>query len=382
MIISVPKEIAKGEKRIAIAPETIAKLIKIGHSIQIQTSAGLEAGFTDSNYKEAGASILDDIQKLYSSADLILKVQPPQDHPSGKHELEMMKKGSLLVSFFYSLSNPTLAKKAADNGIDIISMDAIPRITRAQRMDALSSQTNLAGYKAVIMAADALHKIFPLMMTAAGTISPARVVILGAGVAGLQAIATAKRLGAVVECSDVRTAVKEQVESLGAKYIEPPGESLEGTGGYAKEASEEYLKKQQETLTEHLKEADVAITTAQVPGRRAPLLITESMVKQMKPGSVIVDMAAGSGGNCALTEPDKTVVVNGVKIIGEVNIISHVAFHASQLYSRNLLSLIEYLTTEGKVVTDLSDEIVQGAMICKDGQVVHESTKAILHAAN
>ncbi|MDH5655411.1 MAG: Re/Si-specific NAD(P)(+) transhydrogenase subunit alpha [Spirochaetia bacterium] len=377
MIISVAKEITKGEKRVAIVPESISKLTKIGHAVQIEAGAGKASGFSDEEYAEAGAKIISDIAALYSGTDLLLKVQPPEVHPSaGKHELEMLKPGALLIGFLFSLINIEAVKKAASLKIDMISMDAIPRITRAQRMDALSSQTNLAGYKAVLMAANEINKIFPLMMTAAGTISPAKVVILGAGVAGLQAIATAKRLGAVVEVSDVRPAVKEQVESLGAKYIEPPGEELEGSGGYAKEASAEYLQKQQDILTEHLSEADAVITTAQVPGKKAPVLITEAMVQRMKPGAVIVDMAAGTGGNCELTKPDQTIEISGVKIIGDVNIISHVAYNASQLYSRNLLSLIEYLTDNGSLKLELTDEIVAGSMICKDGQIVHEATKA------
>jgi len=377
LIISVAKEITKGEKRVAIVPESISKLTKIGHAVQIEAGAGKASGFSDEEYAEAGAKIISDIAALYSGTDLLLKVQPPEVHPSaGKHELEMLKPGALLIGFLFSLINIEAVKKAASLKIDMISMDAIPRITRAQRMDALSSQTNLAGYKAVLMAANEINKIFPLMMTAAGTISPAKVVILGAGVAGLQAIATAKRLGAVVEVSDVRPAVKEQVESLGAKYIEPPGEELEGSGGYAKEASAEYLQKQQDILTEHLSEADAVITTAQVPGKKAPVLITEAMVQRMKPGAVIVDMAAGTGGNCELTKPDQTIEISGVKIIGDVNIISHVAYNASQLYSRNLLSLIEYLTDNGSLKLELTDEIVAGSMICKDGQIVHEATKA------
>ena len=258
-------------------------------------------------------------------------------------------------------------------------MDAVPRITKAQRMDALSSQTNLAGYKAVILAANHLGKIFPLMMTAAGTIPPAKVVILGAGVAGLQAIATAKRLGAVVEVSDVRPAVKEQVESLGGKFIElPKGESLEGAGGYAKEASEEFLKKQKDLLRKHIVEADCVITTALVPGKKAPVLVTREMVDGMKSGAVIVDMAAEQGGNCEYTQPGKIVNQKGVTIIGEVNLVSFLGGAASQLYSRNIFALIEYLNKEGKVVLDLEDEIVKGSLIVHNGQVVHEATKSLI----
>ncbi|MCB1303362.1 MAG: Re/Si-specific NAD(P)(+) transhydrogenase subunit alpha, partial [Leptospiraceae bacterium] len=337
MILGVPKEIIEGEKRVGIVPESLAKLTSLGFEIRVQKDAGREAGFLDSDYEAHGAKIVPNAGDLYGQSDVIVKVERPADHPeAGKHELELMKKGALLVCFMAPLNFPEVSKKAAELGVDALSMNDIPRITRAQRMDALSSQTNLAGYKAVLMGANALRKIFPLLMTAAGTISPAKVVILGAGVAGLQAIATARRLGAVVEVSDVRPAVKEQVESLGGKYIEPPqDETLEGEGGYAKEASEEYLKKQQELLKKHISEADVVVTTAQVPGKKAPVLISEETVQSMRPGSVIVDMAAGTGGNCAITEAGQVVEKHGVTIIGETNIVSLVAFNASQLYSRN-----------------------------------------------
>ncbi len=380
LILGVPKEIIGGEKRVGIVPESLAKLTSLGFEIRVEKDAGREAGFLDLDYEAHGAKIVSGAQELYSAADVIVKVERPEQHPEGgKHELEMMKKGALLVCFMAPLNYPELSKKAAQTGVDVLSMNDIPRITRAQRMDALSSQTNLAGYKAVLMGANALRKIFPLLMTAAGTISPARVVILGAGVAGLQAIATARRLGAVVEVSDVRPAVKEQVESLGGKYIEPPqDETLEGEGGYAKEASEEYLKKQQELLQKHISEADVVVTTAQVPGKKAPILISEETVKSMRPGSVIVDMAAGTGGNCAITEAGQEVEKHGVVIIGETNIISLVAYNASQLYSRNVLALLQSLTKEGQVVLDLEDEIVKGALITREGQVIHENTKKLL----
>ncbi|MCB1138399.1 MAG: Re/Si-specific NAD(P)(+) transhydrogenase subunit alpha [Leptospiraceae bacterium] len=380
MILGVPKEILSGEKRVGIVPESLAKLTSLGFEIRVQKDAGREAGFLDSDYEAHGAKIVESANDLFAQADVIVKVERPEQHPdSGKHELEMMKKGGLMVCFFAPLNNPELAKKAADIGVDVLSMNDIPRITRAQRMDALSSQTNLAGYKAVLMGANALRKIFPLLMTAAGTISPAKVVILGAGVAGLQAIATARRLGAVVEVSDVRPAVKEQVESLGGKYIEPPqDESLEGEGGYAKEASEEYLKKQQELLKKHISEADVVITTAQVPGKKAPVLIAEETVKSMRPGSVIVDMAAGTGGNCELTEAGQEVEKHGVRIIGETNIVSLVAYDASQLYSRNVLALLQSLVKESQLTLDLEDEVVKGALITREGQVIHENTKKLL----
>jgi NAD(P) transhydrogenase subunit alpha len=377
LIISIPKEVLEGEKRVAIIPETVAKLKKLGYTIYIEKNAGQFAGFLDNQYVEAGAEIIEDVNRLYKEADILVKVNVPRKHPqTQKNELEMMKEGSFYVGFFFPLINKDLVSLAAKCKVNVLSMDSIPRITKAQRMDVLSSQTNLAGYRAVILAANYSKKVFPLMMTAAGTISPAKVVILGAGVAGLQAIATAKRLGAVVEVSDVRPAVKEQVQSLGAKYIEPP-DVIQEEGGYAKEASPEFIKKQQEILKKHISNADIVITTAQVPGKRAPILVPEDMVKAMQPGSVIVDMAAGTGGNCELTEPDKIVEKYGVKIIGFTNLVSDLAFDASQLYSRNIQALLEYLNKEGKLAINLEDEIVKGSLITYNGEVIHEKTKEL-----
>ena len=379
MIIAVPKETVSGETRVALVPETVQKLIQLGYTIKVETGAGSQAGFGDEAFKNDGAEIVADASALFAEADIVLKVQIPGQHPSGKHELEMLKKGALIISFFYPLYNYELATKAAGLGVNVMAMDAVPRITKAQRMDALSSQTNLAGYKSVLLAASALDKIFPLMMTAAGTISPARVVIMGAGVAGLQAIATAKRLGAVVEVSDIRPAVKEQVESLGGKYIElPTQEDMEDSGGYAREVTADFLKKQQEVIAKHVSEADAVITTALVPGKKAPILVTADMVKQMRPGSVVVDMATEQGGNCELSEMGTTVVKEGVTIIGETNLPARLPYHASELYSRNLLALIKYLTKEEKLILDPADEIVQGALITHEGQIVHERTKELI----
>ncbi|MCB1326355.1 MAG: Re/Si-specific NAD(P)(+) transhydrogenase subunit alpha [Spirochaetales bacterium] len=379
-VVGVPKEIVKGETRVALVPESVSRLKKLGYEIRVESGAGLLSGYADELYATEGATIVSDAASLYSGTDVLLKVQGPAQHNSGKHELEMMKPGSILICFFLPLNFPELAQKAATHKVNVIAVDQIPRITKAQRMDALSSQTNLAGYKAVLIAANELGKIFPLMMTAAGTISPAKVVILGAGVAGLQAIATAKRLGAVVDVSDIRPEVKEQVQSLGGRYIEPPEseEAQTGQGGYAGEVSQEYLDKQRELLAKHISEANAVITTAQVPGKKAPVLVSEEMVRSMRPGSVIVDMAAEQGGNCALTKAHETIEVNGVKIVGTVNLPALLPMDASQLYSRNLLSLIEYLTKEGQLSLDPEDEIVQGSLVTRDGQVVHERTlKAI-----
>ena len=380
MVIGVPKEIYPGENRVAMVPDIAGKLIKKGFEVLIQSDAGLNAGFTNQGYEKAGVKVLSDLQELYSKSDIILKVQRPIEHPQyGKNELELMKLGSLLITFMYSLHYPELPKKAAELGINIISMDAIPRTTLAQPMDALSSQANIAGYKAVILSANHLHKIFPLMMTAAGTISPAKVVIMGAGVAGLQALSTAKRLGAVVYVSDIRPAVKEEVQSLGGKFIEvETDESMQDEGGYAKEASPEFLKKQQALIAKHVSEADIVITTALVPGKRAPLLITEEMVKSMKPGSVILDMAVEFGGNVEISEKGKTVKKYGVTIIGEPNLPSLVPYHSSEMYARNLFNLINYASKEGKFNHNMDDEIIGKSTIVKDGQVVHERTKELI----
>lgn len=380
MIIGIPKEIYPGENRVAIVPDVAGKLIQKGFDVIVEKDAGLNAGFTNEDYEKNGVKVLNDVLELYSKSDIILKVQRPIDHPSySKNELELMKKGSLLIAFMYSLHHPELAKKAAELGIDVISMDAIPRTTLAQSMDALSSQANIAGYKAVILAANYLHKIFPLMMTAAGTISPAKVVIMGAGVAGLQALGTAKRLGAVVWVSDIRPAVKEEVQSLGGKFIEvETDESMQDESGYAREASPEFLKKQQELIAKHVSEADIVITTALVPGKKAPVLVTEEMVKNMKPGSVVLDMAVEFGGNCEISEKGKIVKRYGVTIIGEPNLPSLVPYHASEMYARNLFNLISYSSKDGKFNHNLEDEIIGKATIVKDGKVVHEKTLELI----
>lgn len=380
MIISIPKEILPGENRVACVPDVASKLIKAGFEVQIEKDAGLNAGFTNEKYSAAGVKVVDKLQELYANADIVLKVQRPLNHPTeGKHEIELLKKGTLLVSFVYVLHYTEVAKKCAEFGIDLISMDMIPRTTLAQKMDALSSQANLAGYKSVILAANNLGKIFPLMMTAAGTISPAKVVIMGAGVAGLQALGTAKRLGAVVEVSDIRPTVKEEVQSLGGKFIEVETvENMQDAGGYAKEASEEFLKKQKDVIFKHITEADIVITTALVPGKKAPVLVTEEMIKKMRNGSVVLDMATEFGGNCELSEIGKTVKKHGVTIIGEPNLPSLVATHASEMYSKNILNLVQYISKEGKVELKLEDEIVKGSLITHNGEVINQRVKDLL----
>lgn len=380
MVIAIPKEILPGEKRVSIVPDVASKLIKKGFTIHVEEGAGKNAGFTDEQYSEVGAKLFSSTEELYSSAEIVLKVQRPIGHPDkGKHELDLMKEGTLLIALLYSLHYPQVAKHCAEKGINVISMDAIPRTTLAQKMDALSSQANIAGYKSVLMAANELGKIFPLMMTAAGTIQPARVVIMGAGVAGLQALGTAKRLGAIVEVSDIRPAVKEEVESLGGRFIEvDTEEDMQDEGGYAKEASEDFLKKQKELIFKHVSNADIVITTALVPGRKAPVLVTEEMVKAMRPGSVVLDMAVEFGGNCEISENGKTIKKYDVTIIGEPNIPSLVATNSSEVYSKNLMALLEHIVKEGKLNLDLEDEIVKGSLISYNKEVVQERTKSLL----
>lgn len=379
MIIAIPKELLPGENRVACVPDVASKLIKSGFEVLVEKNAGLNAGFRDDQYIKAGAKIANTVEELYANADMIFKVQRPIEHPSGKHEIDLYKKGSLLISLAYVLHYYDIAKKCAEKGIDFISMDMIPRTTLAQKMDALSSQANIAGYKSVILAANHLGKIFPLMMTAAGTISPAKVVIMGAGVAGLQALGTAKRLGAVVEVSDIRPAVKEEVQSLGGKFIEvETSEEMQDAGGYAKEASPEFLKKQQELIFKHVTEADIVITTALVPGKKAPILVTEDMVKNMRAGSVVLDMATEFGGNCEISEKGKTVKKYDVTIIGEPNLPSMVPTHASEMYSKNILSLIQHISKEGKINLNPEDEIVKGCLITRNGEVINQRVKDLI----
>ena len=380
MIISIPKEILPGENRVACIPDVAAKFIKAGYEVQIEKDAGLKAGYTNEQYEHAGAKVIEKLEDLYANADIVLKVQRPIEHPTlGKNEIDLLKKGTILISFVYVLHYPEVAKKCAERGVELISMDMIPRTTLAQKMDALSSQANLAGYKSVLMTANELGKIFPLMMTAAGTISPAKVVIMGAGVAGLQALGTAKRLGAVVEVSDIRPSVKEEVQSLGGKFIEvETDENMQDAGGYAKEASPEFLKKQKEVIFKHVTDADIVITTALVPGKKAPVLVTEEMVKHMKPGSVVLDMATEFGGNCEISEMCKTVKKYGVTIIGEPNLPSLVPHHASDMYSKNILNLLQHIGKEGKVTLNLQDEIIKGSLITNNGEVINERVKALI----
>ncbi len=359
-----------------MVPEVVPKLTGPGLELAVEAGAGEAAGFRDDAYRQAGAEVVADRAALLGAADVVFKVQPPTPD-----EVRLLKKDGILLSFLQPAFHGAAITALAERGVTAFSVDLLPRISRAQSMDALSSQASLAGYKAVLMAAGRLGKFFPMLMTAAGTIAPARVLVLGAGVAGLQAIATARRLGAVVEAYDVRPAVKEEVQSLGATFVELPLEAQEGQGGYAREQSEEFLTKQRELLGERVAAADVVITTAAVPGRKAPVLVTADMVRGMRAGSVIVDLAAETGGNCELTRPGEVADVGGVWIDGTRNVPSTVAFHASQLYARNLTNLLLHLVKDGKVELDFDDEITKSACVTYGGQVVNERAKAALGAA-
>jgi len=361
------RETTPGERRVALVPETVGRLAKSGNEVIVERGAGEASSFPDRMYTEAGGTIGD-----AWDAELVLKVARPSDE-----ELARLREGAVLIAFLSPLSNHDLVRELGRRRVTALSMDAIPRITRAQPMDALSSQATVAGYKAVLLAAVALPRFFPMLTTAAGTIAPAKAFIIGAGVAGLQAIATARRLGAVVEAFDTRPVVREQVQSLGAKFLEVDlGETGEGAGGYAKELSEEAHRKEVQLLAKAVKENDIVITTAAIPGRPAPKLITAEMVRSMKPGSVIVDLAAETGGNTELTQAGKVIDVDGVRIDGTTNLPSTMPYHASQMYSRNIQSLLGLLITkEGKLNLDMNDDVIKGTVITKDGDVVHEATK-------
>ncbi len=373
MNIGVPKEIAPGETRVALTPATVKLLVRDGHHVRIQSGAGAGASIPDNDYVQAGATVARGAEELFDVSEMIVKVQSPRQQ-DGIDEAALIRKEGLYIGFLSPLGAKETVKRFLERKITSYSMEYIPRITRAQSMDALSSMANIAGYKSVLMGADRLQKMFPMMMTAAGTISPATVLILGAGVAGLQAIATAKRLGAKVEAFDPRPAVKEQVKSLGATFIEMElPQDAETKGGYAKELSPEFIKKEMEAIGARLPKADVVITTAQVFGKRAPLLITDAMVKMMKPGSIIIDLAAEQGGNCELTVAGKDVVKHDVTVIGAVNVPAMVPIDSSQMYAKNVLNLFQYLYKQGTDGPDFTDEIPKGCCITRNGEIVNES---------
>lgn len=381
MKIAVAKEIEVSERRVSLVPDMVAKLVKQGLEISVETGAGEKAYFSDADYEAAGAKIITDAAVLWGEADILLKVSPPQEREDGREEIDLLKPGAVLLSFLNPLGNPEIARKLAQRQITALSMELIPRTTRAQSMDALSSQASIAGYKTVLLAAAALPRYFPMLTTAAGTIAPAKVFIMGAGVAGLQAIATARRLGALVEAFDIRPAVKEEVQSLGAKFVEIKlTEETTAAGGYAKEISEDSKKRTQEVVAEHVKHSDIVITTAQVPGRKAPILVTEDMVKGMKPGSVIVDLAAEQGGNCACTAPGKDIVYQGVTIIGPINLPSSMPVHASQLYAKNITALMQLVVKDKALNINFADDIVDAACITHNGEIRNQRIKDALQA--
>jgi len=381
MIIAVPCETFFGERRVAIVPAAVPALVKNGLRVQIEAGAGNAAEFTDDAYRAAGAEIVADRKLLIQSADVMLQVRGLGANPqAGAADLDSMRDGQVVIAPCDPLGNPGAVQQLAERGVTLFAMELIPRITRAQSMDVLSSMATIAGYKAVIVAADYLPKLFPMMMTAAGTLAPAKVLVIGAGVAGLQAIASAKRLGAVVHAYDVRPAVKEQIESLGAKFVEMPLETTgaEGTGGYAKELGEEFYRKQRELIARTVAASDVCISTAAIPGKPSPRIITAEAVRGMTPGSVIVDLAAERGGNCELTEADKVVVANGVTILGPTNLPSEVPTHASQMLANNMLNFLKLITRGGEIHLNLEDEVVRSTLAAWRGQVTSPQVRELL----
>jgi len=379
VLVAVPKEKTPRERRVALTPEGVKAVAQLGCEVVVEAGAGLAAGFPDAEYQAAGAGVEPDGASLLARADLVVKVSPPTDTGAG-HEIAQLHSGAVFIGFLRPLDQPELAARLAKQGVTSFAMELIPRITRAQSMDALSSQATVMGYQAVLLAAESLGKFFPMLVTAAGTISPARVLVVGAGVAGLQAIATAKRLGAIVEAYDTRSVVKEQIESVGGRFVEldlDTGDS-EDAGGYAKAQSEAFYARQRELLGEVAKKCDVVITTALVPGQPAPRLLEESAVEGMKHGSVVVDLAAANGGNVALTRPDECVEAHGVRIFGPTNLASAIPFNASQMYSRNLVTFLGHLVEEGRIELDLEDELTQGPLLSHEGRVANDRVRALV----
>ena len=373
MNVVIPKETLDNESRVAATPGSIKELVKAGLSVMVETQAGIKSYISDTDYMDAGASIIESKEELLSKADIVLKVLPPT-----LDQIVLLQPKSIVVSFCQTTRDIDTVKALKEQSVTGFSMHLIPRTTLAQKMDALSSQANIAGYKAVLIAASKLGVYMPLLMTAAGTIRPAKVLVLGAGVAGLQAIATAKRLGAQVEAFDVRPIVKEQVESLGAKFIEVDSindsEGV-GDGGYAKETSEDYKSRQQKLIHDHISKSDVVVTTALIPGKPAPKLIPESMVNSMKPGSIIMDLASENGGNCELTKKDEIITHNGVTIDGSSNIPGSMPVHASELYAKNITAFLTYMIEDGELKLNLDDEIISGSMYTHLGEITHEPTQ-------
>jgi NAD(P) transhydrogenase subunit alpha len=383
MLIGVPREIASGERRVALVPEVVSQLTRAGHRVVVERGAGIRAGFTDEAYRSAGCDLADSAEEIYSTAQMILKVQRPGRPDAGEAELDQMKEGSVLIGLLQPSGDPALFQQLAERHIVACSMELVPRTTRAQMMDALSSQSTVAGYKAVLLAANALQKFFPMLMTAAGTVRPARVLVIGAGVAGLQAIATARRIGAVVEAFDTRPVVKEQVQSLGAKFVELDfhREDAQDSGGYARELSKDHIRREKELIHQRALQSDVIITTALIPGKPAPMLIDAETVAAMQPGSVIVDLAGEQGGNCELSVPGETVVRHDVTIIAPLHISSDLAFHASQMYAKNVAALVVLLAPKGELNLNFGDDIISAVCITADGDIRHGPTRQRLGMA-
>ena len=385
MIVGVPKEAFPGERRVAIVPGVVPALAKASLDVLIEPSAGAEAGFADAAYTDAGARLAASRAQVFADADVVLQVRSPgAAGDAGRADLEQLRAGQAIIGLSDPLGEPAAARAVAERGVIAFSMELIPRITRAQSMDALSSMATIAGYKAVLLAAEALPRMFPMMMTAAGTITPAKVFVVGAGVAGLQAIASARRLGARVEAYDVRPVVKEQVESLGASFVELPleTEGAEDAGGYAKAQDESFYRRQRETMARVVAASDVVITTALIPGKTAPILVTADAVAGMSPGSVVVDLAAERGGNCELTQADETTVTdNDVTILGPTNLPATVPYHASQMYAKNISTLLLHLVKEGALALDMEDEITAGTLVSREGAVVHARIRELPGAA-
>ncbi len=382
MIVGIVAEAAPGERRVAMVPSAISVLNKTAVELLMEPGAGLKAGFPDSEYVEKGVRLADSREEVFRAADVILQVRSPGANPeTGAADLALLRQGQTAIGFGEPLTAGDAARALADRFVTFLSMELMPRITRAQSMDALSSMATVAGYKAVLLAADGLSRMFPMLMTAAGTVAPARVLVIGAGVAGLQAIATARRLGAVVSGYDIRAAVKEQVESLGARFVvlDVEASGAEDKGGYAKAMTEEFYQRQRELMAGVLAQQNVVITPAAVPGRKAPILITRDMVAHMAPGSLIVDIAAERGGNCELTRPDETVMTaGGVSIMGPLNLPSTIPYHASQMYAKNIATFLKYLIRDGKLALDREDEIVRETLVTHGGEVVHPKVREML----
>ena len=382
MNVAVAKETFPGERRVALVPANVSALTKLGCHVQVEAGAGAMAGFADDAYRAHGIEIVADRGQLFQAADIVLQVRALGANPeAGRADLELLREGQVVVGMCDPLGNPQAVAQLAERGVTLFAMELIPRITRAQSMDVLSSMATIAGYKAVLMAANQLPKLFPLLMTAAGTLTPAKVFVIGAGVAGLQAIATAKRLGAVVQGYDVRPAVKEQVESLGAKFVEMPLEttSAEGAGGYARELDEEFYRRQRELMVRVVSASDVCITTALIPGKPSPRVVTAEAVHGMAPGSIIIDLAAERGGNCELTRADEVVIEHGVTILGPTNLPSEVPTHASQMYSKNVANFLKLITREARFHLNLDDEIVRDTLAAHRGHVVNPTLRQLLN---